>query len=157
MKKEGSCYADYSLIAPHDTRTQRSKRFEGLALGTDGFLCKMEQKGPPDWITFVERFEVHKCGLIMADMVSPPRIAEFLKMLTTLNNRYPECWPLLYQQIDRWMHEEMTELMRKESGTYEWKVKKGKDVWSHEESSFDPDYPFDHLFWLSVHSNYATN
>ena len=56
----------------------------------------------------------------MADMVSPPRIDAFLKMLNALNSRYPECWPLLYQQIDRWMHEEMTELMRKESATYDW-------------------------------------
>ena len=70
---------------------QRSKRFEGLAIGTDGYLCKMEQKGPPDWITFVLCFNVHRAGLIMADMVSPPRIGAFLTMLTLLNTRYPEC------------------------------------------------------------------
>ena len=79
-------------------------------------ICaKWSRRVPPDWITFVLCFNVHRAGLIMADMVSPPRIDAFLTMLTTLNARYPECLPLQYQQIDRWMHEEMTELMRKES------------------------------------------
>ena len=47
MKDEGSAYADYSLLAPRDTRTQKGQRFKGLAIGSDGHLCEMEQKGPP--------------------------------------------------------------------------------------------------------------
>ena len=47
MKDEGSAYADYSLLAPRDTRTQKGQRFKGLAIGSDGHLCEMEQKAPP--------------------------------------------------------------------------------------------------------------
>ena len=91
----------------------------------------------------------------MAEMVTPPRIDAFFKMLTVLNERYPECWPLLYQQIDRWMHEEMAELLRTESETYDWKVRCNKEVWADDVSNFDPNYPFEHLFHLAVHGAYA--
>ena len=47
MEDEGSAYADYSLLAPRDTRTQKGQRFKGLAVGSDGHLCEMEQKAPP--------------------------------------------------------------------------------------------------------------
>ena len=75
MKRCGAMHADYSLFAPHDVRTAKSRKFERLVVGSDGYLCKMEQKGPPDFPTYMECGGLHECAVIMAQMVTPPRIA----------------------------------------------------------------------------------
>ena len=41
FKEAGSMYADYSVFAPHDTRTAKSRKSEGMIIGPDGLLCRM--------------------------------------------------------------------------------------------------------------------
>ena len=106
-------YADYSVFAPHDVRTAKSRKFEGMTVGADGHLCRMEQKGPPDHSTYAECGAVHQCSLIMAQMVSPPRIYNNLRMVAQPAHDYLECWPLLYQIDDRWRYEPFPQLLRK--------------------------------------------
>ena len=54
FKEVGSMYADYGVFAPHDTGTAKHRKFEGMIIGPDGLLCRMEQKGPPDHATYDE-------------------------------------------------------------------------------------------------------
>ena len=156
MKRCGSMYADYSLYAPHDVRTAKSRRFDGMIVGSDGLLCRMEQKGPPDHSTYAECAGVHECSLIMAQMVSPPRIGSYLKMISRLSRDYSSCWPFLYQQCDRWRFDQAPQLMRKQQAQYDRHVTRyGTPPFSEEESYFDLEYPFDLLLWMSVNSQAA--
>lgn len=132
-------YADYSLLPPHDVRAAMSKRFEGLVVGTDGLLCRREQRGPPDFHTYTECFTVHECSLIMAEMVSPPRIGGYYKKMKDLAKNYGTCWALQYQADDRWRHEQTPELRCNESKKYDKRVLNG--YWPEsagDESEFDP-------------------
>ena len=72
LKAEGSMYVDLSVFAAHSQRTAKSLKLDGLILGADGRLCRVEQKGPPDHATYSEGAAVHECGVIMAEMVNPP-------------------------------------------------------------------------------------
>jgi len=151
-----SMYCDYSSFAPHDVRIAKSRRFEGLIVGADGLLCKREQKGPHDFHTHLECARTHECALLMAEMVSPPRIAAYSKKHIKYNHHYGACYPLWYQQEDRWRQEQWPEILRKEGNKYERRVSRG--LWqddSAEESWYNPDSPFDHLLYLSVHSEAA--
>ena len=155
MKSCGSMYADYSLFAPHDVRTAKSRKFEGLIVGSDGYLCT-EQKGLPDHPTYMACGGVHKCSLIMAEMVSPPRIASYYKKISTVSKNYGSCWALLYQQDDRWRFEQIPELYRKQQAKYDRYVARyGSPSFSDEASQFDPQYPFDRLLWMSVNAEVA--
>ena len=145
-----------TACCPHDVRTAKSRRFEGLVVGSDGLLCRREQKGPPDFSTYKECFAVHECAFIMAKMVSPPRISGYYKKMKRLATHYPTCWALQYQADDRWRHEQILELRRKESRRRNKRVLQG--YWpgfSCEESEFHPDYPFYHLLWMAVNTEKA--
>ena len=89
FKEAVSMYADYSVFAAHHMRTAKSQKFEGMIIGPDGLLCRMEQTGPPDHATYVERTAVHECSIIMAKMVSPPRIQHYLRMVAEFAREYP--------------------------------------------------------------------
>ena len=119
MMRCGSAYADLSLLAPHDVRTAKPRKFEGLMVGADDMPCRMEQRGPPDHPTYAECAAVHECGLIMAKLVSPSRIGQYLKMIAVFARDYPSCWALLYQQDDRWRFEQMSQLLRKEQAKHD--------------------------------------
>ena len=70
-----------------------------------------------------------------------------------LAKRYPTCWALQYQADDRWRREQIPELHRTESLRQNKRVHNGYMLGaSGDESEFEPDYPFDHLLWMSVNS-----
>ena len=73
-------YADYGVFAAHHMHTAKAQKLEGMIVGPDGYLCRMEQKGPPDHATYSECSGVHECGIIMADMVNPPPIQHYDQM-----------------------------------------------------------------------------
>ena len=84
-----------------------------------------ERLSGPDFHTYVECYFVHECSLIMAKMVSPPRGSAYLKKQHKLAKHYGCCWPLHYQMEDRWRHEQIPELHRKESKKYDRRVFNG--------------------------------
>lgn len=109
----------YRLPAPHDVRIAKSKNFEGLVVGSDGLLCRREQKGPPDLHTYIECFAVHECFLIMAKMANPRRIGGYYKKQKKLAKHNGTCWALQHQTDDRWRHEQLHDLHRRESKKYD--------------------------------------
>ena len=89
-------------------------------------------------------------------MVSPPCIGSYLKKIARLSRNYSNCWPLLYQQYDRWRFEQIPELYRKQQAKHDRYVTRyGSPPFSNGESYFDADYPFDHLLWMSVNAEVA--
>ena len=63
-----------------------------------------------------------------------------------LAKNYGACSAPQYQADDRWRHEQIPGLHRKESHRYDKRVLNG--YWpgsSGDEFEFDPDYPLDHL------------
>lgn len=157
LKCCGSMYADYSLFAPHDVRTAKSRNFEGLVVGSDGYLCKNMYKGPPGSPTYMECGSVHECSLIMAKMITPARIAGYFKKMSKLSENYCACWALQYQRDDRLRHEQLPELYRKEYARYDRRVARygTHGGYGDEESQFGPDYPLDHLLWMSANAEVA--
>ena len=51
----------------------------------------------------------------MVKMVSPPRISGYYRKMKNLATHNVTCWALQYQADDRWWHEQIPELHRKES------------------------------------------
>ena len=147
-----SMYFDAAHFAPHDTRTAKSRKHEGLIVGTDGLLCKQEQKGPPDFPTCLECMRVHECAGIMAGMFTPPSIDHFIKKMIKYDLRFGESYPLWYQQYDRWTHVQVPELLRKEMQKYDRQIDGGDwypRITSEDgESVLDPECPYDHLLHL---------
>ena len=148
FKEAGSVYVDYSVFAAHHMRTAKSQKFEGMIVGADGYLCRMEQKGPPDHATYEECSAVHECGIIMARMVTPPRIHHYRRMQADFAREYPECWPLQYQQDDGFRYEQFPQALRKLHAQADRPIASiGFLVASDEESTFGPSYPFEHILW----------
>ena len=92
----------------------------------------------------------------MAKMVSPPRIGGYFKKMQYLSIGYSSCWPLQYQAGDRWGHEQIPVMHRKESLRHNKRTLQGYwPGYACEESEYHPDYPFHHLLWMSVNSEKA--
>lgn len=116
----------------------------------------MMQKGPPDHATYEECSAVHECGIIMAKMVAPPRIHHYHRMQRDFAREYPECWPLQYQQDDRFRYEQFPQALHKLHAQADRQiVSVGFLVASDEESSFDLNYPFEHILWSAVNARWA--
>lgn len=148
-------YVDFSVFAAHHMRTAKSQKVAGMIMGPDGYLCRIEQKGPPDHATYAECAAVHECAVIMARMVTPPRIHHYLRMQADFAREYPESWALPYQQDDRYRYKRFPQDLRKLHTQADRQI--AGLTWSHgdEESSSGPDYPFEHILWLAVNGRRA--
>ena len=75
------------------------------------------------------------------------------------SRHYGSCWALQHQKDDRWRREQIPELLRKESKRHRKRIAFSRyGVYAGancDESEFDPDYPFDHLLWMSVNAEVA--
>ena len=66
--------------------------------------------------------------------------------------QYPESYALGYPCDDRNRHENVGELLRKETTKYDRRVRNGWIPGTTDESSFlDPSSPWDHILWKLVH------
>ena len=151
--------ADFSRFCPRDQRTQKSHLCEGLIINKDGLLARAELKGPHDIESLLACMDMHHVCLLMAGCVAPPRLVAYRDFIVQLNKQYPDWYPLLYQQLDRWMFEEIPELHRLQIQKWDKRAKRGywqtvEDV--DEDSVFDINYPLGHLLWMTIHSSYAT-
>ena len=88
----------------------------------------------------------------MAGALVPPRLDAWIEKQTMYNIKYPQCWPLQYQQIHRYCHEMLPELHRTEARKYDnkvWEYAMNGGWWpftTGEESQYDPDVPWDHIY-----------
>ena len=88
----------------------------------------------------------------MANATRPPRIEAYGQMFLEHVEQYPESYALGYQCDDRNRHENVGEILRKETNIYDRRVKCGWIPGYTEEASFlDPSSPWDHILWKPVH------
>ena len=86
--------------------------------------------------------------------------------------QYPSCYALQYQCDDRFRHEVVEDMCRLELAKYERKVGRsgwqgnawGARPWNQsnwqgddDESTYDPDNKWDHIYYLMVHGAFAIN
>ena len=67
----GSIYVDFCLCAPWDIRTNRSKKWKGLILGSDKLWYEEECRGPPDFDCWEQCFRLWECMCIMSEVLLP--------------------------------------------------------------------------------------
>ena len=97
-----------------------------------------------DLVALLALKPVWAAALIMLDAVLPPWIFGFLDMVRDFDAMYTHrCWPLLYQQVYRFVHEHMPNMMRREDG------KLSKAIAAGRTTDFDPQKPWNHLFYLA--------
>ena len=94
----------------------------------------------------------------MAEALVPPRLTAWKHKQTMYQERFPLCWALHYQQIDRFWHEWMPDLMRTERRTYDARVTHFDNTchWLVDftaTSEYDPEAPWDHIVNQSVTSH----
>ena len=143
-------YVDLGLLAPHDIRTARGNRWKDY-VEKDGKRVYVEIKGPPDCQSWLKCWKIKQTGWSMANVVTPPRMGVYSNMIVEFNDKFPDCFSLLYQQDDRCRHELIPELLRTETELLEKRMAAG---WfpglTPEKSVLNPDYPWDHIYHLLV-------
>jgi hypothetical protein len=119
--------------------------------------------------------------MIMSGAVFPPRIELYQAKMVCWFEKYPNVYALQYQCDDRFRHEEVVEMDRKELAKYRRKVDRyerqmansswtDSDGWQHSggnqpiwtvdedaETEYDPDDKWDHLYHLMVNSKFAAD
>ena len=81
-------------------------------------------------------------------------------MQSMCQERFPLCWALQYQQIDRYWHEWMPDLLRTERRSYQDRVRQyeATGFWPMDyasSSEFHPHNPWGHIINQSVRSHGA--
>ena len=97
----------------------------------------------------------------MAKVVLPPRLSAYYRKQKLIHIRYGDCWPLHYQQEDRYRHEEWPEIHRKKANKYDKKAAAfAKMGWmsmppTGEDSEYESDDPFNHILYKAVNGEEA--
>ena len=155
----GSIYVDFSLCAPWDIRTQRSRRWKGLVLGADGRWHEEECRGPPNFECWELCFRLWECMGIMSETILPPRFTAYFNMVKTLSDKHagPGLFAFWYQQEDRYRHEQFPDMLRLQNRQYNQAVTEySTSGWwtpiTEQGSTFNPDAPWNHILLLAVRS-----
>ena len=156
----GCIYVDFSICAPWDTRTNRSKKWKGLVVGADNKFHEEECKGPPDFACWTQCFKLWECMCIMAEVMLPPRITAYFKMAKSMADKHRGVYPYWYQQEDRFRHEVIPDIKRLQIRLYDEAITEFSttNVWTpvrSEGSTFNPDDPWNHIMLLAVKSSDA--
>ena len=158
----GSIYVDFSLCAPWDVRTQRSRRWKGLLFGADNKWREEECRGPPDFDCWEQCFRLWECMCIMAEILLPPRISAYFKMVRAhwLKHSGPGLFAFWYQQEDWYRHEQIPDIKRLQMREYNEAITEYRTSgwWTpvkEHGSTSDPDSPWDHVMLLAVRSSDA--
>ena len=101
-----SLYVDIKLMAPHDIRTNRSFKLQGITTDKQGRIRQEPREcyGTPTLMEYLECFNVYACCCIMSGALVPPRLDAWIEKQTMYNAKYPQCWPFQYQLADRYCH-----------------------------------------------------
>ena len=144
--KCGGCYVDFALWGSYHTRTAKQFRCRGLVVGPGNVLIEQELKGPPDFEHWSPSWDVFQCGMIAGEACIPPYLIAYHTMIKAFAITYGEkCWPLLYQQDVRFRHEEMPEILYRETKKFEASIANGTWV---KGLGLDMDRPWNHCWSL---------
>ena len=142
----GGCYVDFALWGNYHIRTAKSFRCRGLIIGRGGILIDQELEGPPDFEQWSPCWDVFQCGMICGDACIPPHLIVYHTMIKHFAGTYDgTCWPLLYQQDVRFRHEEMPEILYRETKKLEESMANGTYV---KGAGLNMDKPWDHCWSL---------
>ena len=120
-----------------------------MFMGPKNSLIYDESKGPPDYRRFRVCYDVWATALIMIDAVIPPwNIALGNKMRGCDELYGDECWPLLYQQFDRFLHEHLPRMLRREDE----KLNKAilANASGYPATDFNPATPWGHIMFVAT-------
>ncbi|MDE0916350.1 MAG: hypothetical protein OSB57_14335 [Planctomycetota bacterium] len=138
-------FADFGVWGPHGVRIQKKNSMKGLLMTRDGSFIEAELFGPPSYGQWEECFDVLATGLLMLDIVSRNKIADYKDHIRELAAAYgPKVWHLLYQTDVRCRQEYMHELHQDASMAHVEAVEQA----AH--SSFQPKRPWDTVFSMAI-------
>lgn len=103
LVRSGTIYVTLTIFGPHQQCTAKHVKGLGMILGRPkgGFICG-EFEDPPDYTYFRCAYDVWVAALIILDAVLPPWLIALADKMSAYDATYGhDCWPLLYQCIDR--------------------------------------------------------
>ena len=104
-------FADFGVWGPHGIRLLKKNSMKGLLMMRDGSFFEAELYGPPSYSQWEECYDVLATGLLMLDIVSRNKLADYKSHIRELAAAYgPKVWHLLYQTDVRCRQEFMHEL-----------------------------------------------
>jgi hypothetical protein len=81
----------------------------------------------------------------------PPWLIAFADMIGRFNAKYGDiCWPLLWQSVDRFWHEQMPRILRREEERYDRSITRRLPLGSMGDGpDYEPARPFNYVWWLA--------
>jgi hypothetical protein len=157
LLKEGVCYVDLSISGSNQQRSAKLMRVQGKVVGINGPLQNLEFKGPSDYFLFRRGFDVYACAMYFLHACMPPWLIAFADMAGRFNTKYGDlCWPLLWQCVDRFWHEQVPRVLRREMEQYEHDLKHSISRGSSASGpAFETARPFNYIWWLATTDNPA--
>ena len=138
-------YADFGVWGPHGIRLMKKTSMKGLLMMRDGSFFEAELFGPPSYCQWEQCFDVLATGLLMLDIVSRNKLADYKEHIRELSAAYgPTVWHLLYQTDVRCRQELMHELHQDALMAHNEALENG----TH--SGFQPLRPWDSVFSMAI-------
>ena len=138
-------FADFGVWGPHGIRLARKNSMKGLLMLRDGSFFETELYGPPSFSQWEECYDVLSTGLLMLDIVSRNKLADYKSHIKELASAYgPKVWHLLYQTDVRCRQELMHELHEDALLAHAEALERGTF------SSFQPGRPWDSVWEAAI-------
>ncbi len=140
IKRDVCPYVDFAVWEPYQHRLQKRMKLQGHTFGEGGVLRPVEMKGPADFKTWRESYQVFATAALGFGMVSLGALTDYRKRIEGYYADYGEqMWPLLYQADVRCRSEHLERVRRRlEVGMA---AAKAQGVTRCQE--FDPDRPWE--------------
>ena len=159
LLKQGSINVNFNVFGPHGHRTIRRVKLQGQFFHQDGTLHRVELLGPATFEMWLASWSVFQHGLMMLEAVELGRLTAYRKHQERMHRRYgSNLWPLQFQVEKRTRDELFPRLKRDGYAAY---LKKKSDVetaggtWDKSMHPYDPEKPWDYVFWKVMHETNA--
>ena len=101
--------------------------------------------GPPDYKYYPLCLDVYQAAMIMVEAVIPPWLIAHADRIRVYDEMYGQrCWPLLYQQDNRFRKGHMPRMLRRGSEKMDKVIEHGTAT------EFAPAKPWGYLFFLAA-------
>ena len=151
---------DFALFGPFGEGTQRKLKFTQQCIQADGSFLTKEIVGPPNVSIWSMCMMVLRVVSIMLEIVEPQRTDDYKKKIEYYARLYGEdCWGLIYQADVEMRTKEFLKIKRRA----DWKLAQLQAiapqgvtaVLSSGETKYDPDKPWDFVYYKAVNGGRA--
>ena len=157
LLKQGSITVNFNIFGPHGHRTIRRVKLQGQFFSQDGTLHRVELLGPATFEMWLASWHVFSHGLLMLEAVELGRLTAYRKYQERMHRRYGAAlWPLQFQVEKRTRDELFPRIKRDGYADYlkeKAAVEQAGHEWNKNMHPFDPEKPWDYVFWKVMHES----